>query len=257
VSDLVRFVFSIGGMIFALVVGCGWLIIRPASASARRFVIIVVVAYAAASFYPVSHAVASFVSRGYRPFQASDVPGGRTAVVVLGSGSFTARDWAENRLSIPDPVGADRVIEAARVYRLIDPVVMVSSGGSVGSMDPNAPGGRVMADLLLQLGIPASRLMLELESQTTHDEAVIVKRMLAPLRVEHVVVVTSDIHMRRAVGTFRAEGLPVVPAIARSPHVQPPWDIVLLPSQPGLTEAQDAMHELLGIAYYAAHGWFR
>lgn len=256
-TDFVRFVFSLGGVISALALGCAWLLARPSSSSARRFVVFVAFAYAAASFYPASHAAAALVSRGYLPFRASDVPDGRTAVVVLGSGSFTARDWDEHGVSMPDPVGANRAIEAARVYRLVDPVVIVSSGGSVGAMDPNAPGGKVMGDLLLQLGVPASRLMLELESQSTHDEAVIVKRMLEPIRVEHVVIVTSDIHMRRALGTFRAEGLPVLPAIARSPHIQTPWDIVLLPSQSGLTEAQDVMHEILGIGYYAAHGWFQ
>ena len=256
-SDLVRFVFSVSGMVSALVFGCAWLLARPSSTTARRFVALVVFAYAIASFYPLTHAAAALVSRGYHPLTSADVPRGRTAVVVLGSGSFSARDWNEHGVAIPDPVGANRAVEAVRVFRLVDPVVIVSSGGSVGTMDPNAPGGKVMGDLLLQLGVPPTRLMLEIESQTTHDEAVIVKRMLEPLRLEQVVIVTSDIHMRRALGTFRAEGLPVVPAIARSPHVPPPWDIVFLPSQSGLTETQDVMHEVLGIGYYAAHGWFR
>jgi uncharacterized SAM-binding protein YcdF (DUF218 family) len=70
------------------------------------------------------------------------------------------------------------------------------------------------------------------------------------------VLVTSDVHMRRSVGAFRAAGLSVIPAPARSPRRPTPWRLDVLPSQAGLDEADSVGHELLGLAYYRLRGWY-
>jgi uncharacterized SAM-binding protein YcdF (DUF218 family) len=257
VADFVRFFFSIGAFLCALLGGCVWAFARPKSAAPRRFILAITVAYYLAAVYPISHAAARVLESGYHPLRRSEVPPGRTAIVVLGSGSFTASDWNGNRLSMPDPHGAERVIEAARIYHLIDPEWIVSSGGAVGMMDREAPGGTVMAEALVRLGVPAPRILVETVSLTTRDEAVIIERMLNPLNVDHVVLVTSDIHMRRSVGAFRAVGIDPLPAVARSPHFAAPWNFDLAPSESGLDETRAVTHELLGIGYYALRGWFR
>jgi uncharacterized SAM-binding protein YcdF (DUF218 family) len=257
VAEFVRFFFSIGGLMSVLAVGFVWLSARPKQLAPARFIVAVLAAFAVVAMYPASHAVASFLAAGYRPLERKDVPAGRTAIVILGSGSFVARDWDDNRVSAADPASADRALEAARVYRLIDPEWIISSGGAVGSMDPDAPSGKMMADVLIRLGVPSSRILLELDSQTTHDEAVIVKSMLDRLQIEHVVLVTSEVHMWRSVGTFRAVGLETIPAIARSSHSAAPWNINFIPSEKGLQQTQDVTHELLGIGYYAARGWYK
>ena len=240
-----------------LAVGFVWLFARPKHLAPARFIVAVLAMYAVAAMYPASHAVARMLASGYHPLKKSDVPAGRTAIVLLGSGSFVANDWDDNRLIMADPAGADRALEAARVYQLVDPEWIISSGGAVGTMDRDAPGGKTMADVLLRLGVPSSRILLELDSQTTHEEAVIVKPMLERLKVEHVVLVTSDFHMRRSVGTFRAAGIETIPAVARSSHFAAPWNINVIPSETGLRETQDVVHEILGMGYYAARGWFR
>ena len=256
-AEFVRFFFSIGGLMAVLAVGFVWLFARPKQLAAARFIVAVLVAYAVAAMYPASHAVASLLASGYHPLQKSDVPAGRTAIVLLGSGSFTSRDWDDNHVSTTDPTGADRALETARLYRLIDPQWIISSGGAVGSMDPDAPGGKVMADVLIRLGVPSSRILFELDSRTTRDEAIIVKQMLEPLKVEHIVLVTTDFHMRRSVGTFRAVGLETIPAIARRSHWTAPWNITFIPSELGLEETREASHEILGIGYYRMRGWYK
>jgi uncharacterized SAM-binding protein YcdF (DUF218 family) len=240
-----------------LIAGSVWAVATGFSRAARRFILIVVVAYSAVSMYPISHAAAALLFRSYRPLTAADVPAGHNAMVILASGSFTAHDWDENKIFLSDPASADRVVEAVRVYKLTHPDIIVSSGGSVGGMDHLGPGGTVMRDLLVQLGVPASRILVETDSKTTHDEAVIVKQMLAPLKVDHIVLVTSDVHMWRSVGTFRAAGLDVIPAIARTAHVGPAWNISFLPSPTGINEFQDFAHEVGGVAYYSLRGWYK
>ena len=145
-------------------------------------------------------------------------------------------------------MGAARTLEAYRVYRLADDARIVSSGRSVAA---------VMRDTLVGLGVPDSRIVLEDDSRTTHDEAVLIARMLRQLQPRQVVLVTSAVHMRRALATFRAQGIDPVPAIARDPHLSLPLWQKLLPTYHGLEATSDLAHELLGIPYYAVRGWLR
>ncbi len=256
-AELVNVRLSIGGRMVVLAVGFVWLVARPKSLAPARFIVAVIVAFAIASLYPLSHAAAGLVSAGFRPLAKSDVRPGPTAIVLLGSGSFVSKDWDDNRLAMSDAAGADRALEAARVYRLVDPEWIISSGGVVGNMDRDAPGGRVMADILIRLGVPSSRILLELDSQTTHDEAVLIKPMLERLRVDHVVLITSDIHMRRSVGAFRAAGIETTPAVARRSHWLPPFNANFIPSETGLEESREVSHEILGMGYYTLRGWYK
>ena len=84
-----------------------------------------------------------------------------------------------------------------------------------------------------------------------------VKAMLAGLAVDRVVLVTSDLHMRRALGTFRAEGVDAVPAIARAVEPALPAIGRMIPTEAGLAEAGAVWHEIIGLAYYFARGWYR
>src|SRR5262249_38770674 len=113
-----------------------------------------------------------------------------------------------------------------------------------------------MRDTLVRLGVPSSRVIVKSESVDTHDEAQQVARLLPTLNVDRVILVTSSIHMRRAVATFRAAGVTVIASPARE---QKPgslrWQLTYLPSERGLYEASLVAHELLGMVYYKISGW--
>ena len=114
-----------------------------------------------------------------------------------------------------------------------------------------------MRDELVRLGVPESRILIESRSGNTHDEAVIVKPMLASLHVDRVILVTSELHMWRAVGAFRATGVDVIPAKARGVFTTLPWYLWIAPSNEGLNEGALLAHEVFGIPYYFARGWFK
>ncbi len=114
-----------------------------------------------------------------------------------------------------------------------------------------------MRDALVQLGIPASRIVVQTESRTTHEEAALDVQMLTPLHINRVIIVTSEIHMRRSLGTFRAEGLAAIPAIARDPYVARSWHDWIVPGDLGLIMSGSVAHEIIGIVGYAAQGWYR
>ena len=253
------YVFSAGGAVCALLAGTLWLAARPRSPLPRRFLLGAGLFYTLASVYAVSYGVGLLLQRGLRPFERPDVPPGTTAIVVLGSGSFTARAWDERRFSIVDPPAASRVLEAARVFSLVGPAWVISSGGLV-YPDPDntqVASAITMKEALVRLGVPPDRILMETESRNTYTEALVVAPMLRSLGVEHTILVTSATHMRRSLGAFRAAGVEAIPAIARHPRTDLPWDDWLIPSEGGLREASIVAHEVLGLAYYTARGWYR
>jgi uncharacterized SAM-binding protein YcdF (DUF218 family) len=81
--------------------------------------------------------------------------------------------------------------------------------------------------------------------------------MLREKQIDRPVLVTSTLHMRRALGAFRAAGVNAVPAIARDPVSRTWWGAWLVPSDEGLSIGWALAHEGLGIAYYWARGWYR
>jgi uncharacterized SAM-binding protein YcdF (DUF218 family) len=257
VTALVNLVFSVSGILISVLVGLLWLSASRQSKRPRRFLFYVAFGYTLSTVYAIDYGVSRLLVIGFRPFAAADVPAGRTAIVVLGAGSFTARDWNDNEYSTVDGVAASRVLEAARVYRLANPDLVISSGGRVRPKDLKVPTAIAMRDALVQLGIPASRIVVQTESRNTHEEASLDAQVLAPLSINHVIVVTSDIHMRRSIGTFQAEGLAAIPAIARDPYPARSWHDWIVPGDLGLWMSGSVVHEILGIAGYAAQGWYR
>ncbi len=256
-TALVDYVFSTGGVVLALFGGAAWLWSRPGSRMARLFLVAAAVFYTLASTLGVTSAAGRVLALGFRPFQISDVPSGATAVVVLGSGGFTARDWSGNRFAVPDPSAATRVLEALRVFKLIEPEWIICSGGRLDAAGPNEPTGRTNGNTLLQLGVPESRLVVDITPRTTAEEAAAVTSRLRSLGISHAVLVTSGTHMRRARGAFRAQGFEVVPAVARSSNVDLSRRYWWMPSGVGLDEGATVAHEVLGLAYYRARGWYK
>jgi uncharacterized SAM-binding protein YcdF (DUF218 family) len=256
VSNFVSFLVSVGGFATLMLAGCVWMFLKPRARQPQFFLFAVALVYCLASTYVTSYVVTQLLSIGYRPL-TSALDSKPCAVVVLGSGSITARDWEQGRFSVVDQPASARVLEAARVYHLVQPDWVISSGGRTNNDNLREPSGNTMRDALVLLGVPAERILVETESRTTRGEAVIVKPMLERLQVKRVILVTSPSHMRRSVGAFRAVGIETEPAIARDAQADAPWRDWLFPSDTGLKQANAVAHEILGIAYYALRGWYK
>lgn len=251
------FVFSGGGAIVFLSLAAAWVLWSPRSRAARRALITVVALYWLAGSEFTADGLRAIMAAPYTPLTRSAVPPGRTAVVLLGSGGYGMLDWDGRQFAVSDRIGAARLLEAARVSALTGADFIVSSGG-VGVVSQRArSSGVIMAEALLSLGVPRERIVIEARSANTRDEAVIIRDMLKSRPVDHVVLVTSQFHMLRSVGTFRAVGLETIPAIAREPEGYETWWGKLVPSDKALVETGLAAHEVMGIVVYAARGWYR
>jgi uncharacterized SAM-binding protein YcdF (DUF218 family) len=252
---LLAYLISVGGFAVLSVCAAVWMILRPQSAAARRATIAIVFTYAMASIRVVPWVLSRPLLRGYHEFKRTDAPGRTTAIVLLGAGSFTVHG-RHQRLGVLDQDSAARVLEAAYVFRLFDTAWIISSGGAAVGFDIE-PSAITMRDGLVKLGIPADRILLESTSRNTRDEAQLVSPMIQRLRPECVVLVTTDIHMRRAQATFRAAGVETVPAISQDPLNSQARLRSFVPTMAGLRFTRDVVHEYVGLMAYAARGWLR
>jgi uncharacterized SAM-binding protein YcdF (DUF218 family) len=70
-----------------------------------------------------------------------------------------------------------------------------------------------------------------------------------------VVLVTSEIHMRRSLATFRTAGIDAVPAIAADPLNFESRIMSFIPTTEGLRFSSYVAHEYVGLVYYWLRGW--
>jgi uncharacterized SAM-binding protein YcdF (DUF218 family) len=196
------------------------------------------------------------LTAGYRPLASAADAHGATVVVVLGAGSVNLRT-AGRQLSLVTMEGGLRVLEAARLFELLNGPLVIASGGITEHDGRAAPESVAMQRALIELGVRADRIVLESESRNTREEAVIIKRMLADRGVTEFVLVTSSLHMRRSMLAFEREGMHPIPSpspLLPDRSVQRPrW----LPSDLWLQIGDSALYEWLARGYYWWQGWLR
>ena len=192
---------------------------------------------------------------GYGPITDPAQAQGATAIVVLGGGSATFRSGGEE-INVLSESSSLRVLEAARLYRLLEDLWVFASGGEAEGLTSPEPESVPLGQALQQAGVPEARLVLESASQDTREQALALVPLLQARGVDQFVLVTSPLHMRRALGAFRAVGLhPIPSASAQRSETSSAAHRSLLPDEDALHDSQMAFRELLALGYYAVRGW--
>jgi uncharacterized SAM-binding protein YcdF (DUF218 family) len=193
---------------------------------------------------------------GYRPLAAAGDARGARVVVVLGSGSVNLRA-AGRQLSLVTMDAGLRVLEAARLFDLLNGPLVIASGGVTEHDGDAAPESVAMRRALIELGVRADRIVLESESKNTRDEAIIIKRMLADRGLTDFVLVTSPLHMRRSMRAFEQQGMHPIPSPSPLVPDRSTLRSRLLPSDLWLQIGDAALYEWLARGYYWWNGWLR
>ena len=164
------------------------------------------------------------------------------AIVVLG-GAMRAATLAQPLPGLGD--ASDRVWHAARLYHAGKAPLLVLSGGT----DPHVnltSEAEAMRVLLHDLGVPDSAMLLEGNSRTTQENARFTADLLRQRGIDHILLVTSALHMSRAASHFEAVGLRVTPA-ATDHEVNPaPGVLGWLPEAGALDKSGRGLKELVG-----------
>jgi uncharacterized SAM-binding protein YcdF (DUF218 family) len=103
-----------------------------------------------------------------------------------------------------------------------------------------------MRELLLDFGVPARAMLLEGKSRDTRENASNAARMFAARGIHRVLLVTSALHMRRALALVRRAGLDAVPAATDFEARHQPWGMQWLPSAGALQRSGHAIKETIG-----------
>jgi uncharacterized SAM-binding protein YcdF (DUF218 family) len=196
------------------------------------------------------------LTRGFHALQDPAEAGSVGAIVVLGGGieEFKAASLA---LAYPSEPSSLRVLEGARLFRLLGGLPLVVPSGGTPVAGQQTAEGDTMAEALISLHVPRDRIVVEDVSMTTYEQAFNVTRLLKLRGIDRFVLITSPTHMRRAVAVFRAQHADVVPSVAapfRERSWKPPF---FIPNEDSLHLTRDAVYDYTAMVYYWARGRFR
>ncbi len=181
------------------------------------------------------------------------------AIVVLGGGlepALPPRRWVELRES------GTRILYAAKLYREGKAPLVILSGGV--ARRGAAPEAANMAEILKFAGVPESAIVQETNSLNTYENAVYVREILASRGIHRILLVTSAMHMPRALLVFEHRGIEVLPApadfIATARDIEESTNglkaiaINLVPDAESMEWSSRAIKEYLGLAVYRLTG---
>jgi uncharacterized SAM-binding protein YcdF (DUF218 family) len=143
-----------------------------------------------------------------------------------------------------------RTIYAIRAYKNHECREILITGGG----EEKPPVAATMRDFMIGQGVPPEAIRVEVASNSTHDSAVNVARMVAaePGRYgggRKLVLMTSDFHMYRSAKVFANAGVkaasrPIPDIRKRQGDWMKRWGLF-----------GELIEETLKIAYYKARGW--
>jgi len=190
---------------------------------------------------------------GQYPRQAvTDLPTA-DAVVVLGGGITPAPpDWPYPDLGR----GADRVWHAARIYRAGKASRVIISGGRLPWLGKRTSEATAMRQFLSDLGVPPDAVLIEEQSRSTYENAQHTAQLLQRHEIKQILLVTSALHLPRALATFRAARIDALPAPTDFEVMpEPPHPLRWLPDAEALFDSTRALKEYLGLWVYRWRGW--
>jgi uncharacterized SAM-binding protein YcdF (DUF218 family) len=147
-----------------------------------------------------------------------------------------------------------RTDTAARLYAAGRAPLVVVSGAA---LDGGVSEARMMASALERDGVPTAAILLENQSLTTHQNAAYTARLLRRQGIRSFLLVTSALHMPRAMASFQKQGLEPI-AAPSPPQIEVPDDMDFsfwLPDLRTLNASRSIVKEYLGLLVYWLRGW--
>ena len=184
-------------------------------------------------------------------------------IVVLGGAVGGIRPPHSPTINLA--AASDRVWHAAALYRAGKAPRLLLAGGSDPEDGSPQSEAEAMQEMLAVLGVPPRATVLESRSRTTRQNAEFSRPLIAQLGARRVLLVTSALHMPRAVRVFRlalaGTGVEVVPAVTDVEACRPQglqwWHFV--PDARALAVTTRAWKEHLGLVEISLRerGWWK
>lgn len=237
--------------ILLVLVAVGWLstILRRKPAMGRFFVSVAAVYALVIAILPVDAWLGRSLEQRFP--KTATLPVDIAGIVVLG-GAVDARATTE-RGQLALNAAAERLTAFLALARRYPQARLVYTGGSGSLTDPEAREAEAVRPHLADLGLDPSRVVFENNARNTHESAVIAANTVKPQPDQVWVLVTSALHMPRAVGCFERAGWKVV---AHPVDFLFPTDVPMFRFDlaGGLARLGAVLHEMAGLFVYRLAG---
>jgi len=175
--------------------------------------------------------------------------------IVLGGG-IVQSDLSMNRLIFRN--NTDRIFQAIQLYKEKRIRKILISSGSGNLIHRWWPEASLTRDYLLKIGIPETDILVDSLSRNTHENAINSAAIIAKQAPKaRLLLITSSVHMRRAMGCFSKAGLMCTPYPTNPVAGPRHYDLshILMPQATSLQTIDVLMHEILGYATYRIAGY--
>lgn len=189
----------------------------------------------------------------------SEVKGHYSLAIILGGGMIRANQEDKSRINVGE--SADRFLQPVLLYKAgkVDQILITGGNTSIGSLkiDQSNETMRVKK-ILMALGIPEAKILVENHARNTHENAKFSKRMVDSLKIHGpILLVTSAFHMRRASACFTKEGLRCIPYVVDSKKKDTDLGVLecIVPSEKELYKLSYLLREMFGLLIYRIVGY--
>jgi uncharacterized SAM-binding protein YcdF (DUF218 family) len=200
----------------------------------RWLLVIDVILLAVIGFLPIGAALTLPLEERFPSW--APARGAPTGVVVLGGGGVAP---------------AERIAAIAELARRYPTMRILVAGGNGSLLADAAPESALIGRLLESAGVPTERIELESRSRSTVENAGLSKEIATPKPGERWLLVTSAMHMSRAIGAFRQAGF-CVEAYPTELENLGRRDVLWVSGSlaSGLAKVDAAAHEWVGLMFY-------
>jgi len=240
------------GLVTLALIGAALSLLARAVRPARVFALAALVIFWVCATPVFANWMIATLERQYPP-AAEAVPHAEIAIVLGGSVGAAKPPRPTPELN----EAADRIWYAAYLYRSGHVKRILAVGGNLPWDEAPRPEGDVMRDMLITLGVPAEAISTATTSRNTYENAIEARAMMSGPPFEPVLLVTSAAHMPRALGVFRAAGIPADPAPCDFRSRDNAGELLLdwLPRAGGFAMTSGALREWIGYYAYQWRGW--
>ena len=120
-------------------------------------------------------------------------------------GGMSKYDSNLNLLSFGNNV--DRLMQTIKLYKIKKIKKIFISGGSGSLINQQFKEAYYLREYLIVAGIPEEDILYETKSRNTHENAVYTVANLKEIKGENCLLITSAVHMKRAIACFKEMGI--------------------------------------------------
>jgi len=175
--------------------------------------------------------------------------------IVLGGGMITI-DAEYDRMTFRNNV--DRILQAVSLYKTGKIKRMLISSGSGSLVFRDMLESSLLKRYLITIGIPDSAMLIDSSSDNTYQNAMNTAQILKKENIHgKLLLITSSIHMRRALAVFKKAGIEVTPYSTNPQTGRRLFNIghLLIPSLDAIEAWDKLIHEVMGYVMYWVSGY--